>query len=242
MTPADSPSTILPSTTREHVFPANPRHVGAARAFLAAILDDCPAADDAILCVSELASNAVLHSASRQPAGTFTVCAELSGDGIWIGVKDNGGEWKDNPHGDGRPHGLDIVRELATDTGREGSALTGWLVWAKLAQSRQATTARTQRAAHHLPQLRPGDTLTARSAGPGPSARWTTTVNGHRLRHLRHQHGLSQEQLASRAGISLTTMRRLERQPTAPCRCRTLGRLAAALGEDPARLTTATQP
>jgi transcriptional regulator with XRE-family HTH domain len=72
--------------------------------------------------------------------------------------------------------------------------------------------------------------------------RWTTAVDGVRLRHLRHRQGLSQEQLASQAGISLTTMRRLERQPTAPSRCRTLGRLAAALDEDPARLTPATEP
>ena len=46
----------------------------------------------------------------------------------------------------------------------------------------------------------------------------------------------------TKAGISLTTVRRLERQPAAPCRSRTLGRLAAALDEDPARLTPATQP
>jgi transcriptional regulator with XRE-family HTH domain len=72
--------------------------------------------------------------------------------------------------------------------------------------------------------------------------RWTTAVDSVRLRHLRHQQGLSQEELASQAGISLTTMRRLERQPSAPCRCRTLGRIAAALDEDPARLTPATQP
>jgi transcriptional regulator with XRE-family HTH domain len=72
--------------------------------------------------------------------------------------------------------------------------------------------------------------------------RWTTVVDGARLRHLRHWQGLSQEQLASQAGISLTTMRRLERQPAASCRCRTLGRLAVALGEEPARLTLATQP
>jgi len=56
---------------------------------------------------------------------------------------------------------------------------------------------------------------------------------------MRRWHGLSQEQLADQAGISLTTVRRLERQHTAPCRCRTLARLAYALGEDPARLTPA---
>lgn len=76
----------------------------------------------------------------------------------------------------------------------------------------------------------------------GPSARWTTTVDGHRLRQIRHQHALSQDQLADRAGISLATVARLERQHTAPCRCRTLARLAGALGEDPARLTPAPRP
>jgi transcriptional regulator with XRE-family HTH domain len=79
------------------------------------------------------------------------------------------------------------------------------------------------------------------STSPG-AQRWTTILDGGRLRQLRRQHGLSQEQLATHAGISLTTMRRLELQPTAPCRCRTLGRLAAALGEEPGRLTPAMPP
>jgi transcriptional regulator with XRE-family HTH domain len=69
--------------------------------------------------------------------------------------------------------------------------------------------------------------------------RWTTAVDGVRLRHLRHRQALSQEQLAAKAGISPATVARLERQPAAPCRSRTLGRLAAALGEDAARLTPA---
>ena len=42
--------------------------------------------------------------------------------------------------------------------------------------------------------------------------------------------------------MSLTTIRRLEHQPAAPCRTRTLGRLATALGENPERLTPATPP
>lgn len=75
-----------------------------------------------------------------------------------------------------------------------------------------------------------------------PSPPWTTTLDGRQLRQLRRQHGLSQEQLAAAAGMGLTTIRRLEHQPAAPCRTRTLGRLAAALGEDPARLTPATPP
>lgn len=40
--------------------------------------------------------------------------------------------------------------------------------------------------------------------------RWTTILDGGRLQELRRQRGLSQEQLATAAGISLTTMRRLD--------------------------------
>jgi DNA-binding XRE family transcriptional regulator len=61
-------------------------------------------------------------------------------------------------------------------------------------------------------------------------------MDGQRLRHLRRQHGLSQEALASQAGISLTTITRLERQHRSPCRTWTMARLAAALGEQPASI------
>jgi transcriptional regulator with XRE-family HTH domain len=81
------------------------------------------------------------------------------------------------------------------------------------------------------------DPTTSRSPRPG----WTTALDGFRLRQLRRLRGLSQEQLADQAGISLTTVTRLERQPRASCRCRTLGRLAAALDEDPATLTLASR-
>ena len=66
--------------------------------------------------------------------------------------------------------------------------------------------------------------------------RWTTVLDGELLRQLRQQHGLSQEKLADLAGISLTTMARLERQHRSPCRSWTLGRLAAALNETPAAI------
>jgi DNA-binding XRE family transcriptional regulator len=72
-----------------------------------------------------------------------------------------------------------------------------------------------------------------------PGQRWYTVLDGGRLRRLRRQRGLSREQLAGLAGISPATVARLERQCAASCRSRTLGRLAAALGEDPDRLTSA---
>ena len=127
------PGAAWPSTTaQERVFPAQPSQVGAAREFLAAVLAGCPAAGDAVLCLSELASNAVLHSASKQPGGTFTVRAEISGNSVTLHIKDNGGHWAEQARNDGRGHGLDIVSELAADWGRAGGPLTGWLVWATL--------------------------------------------------------------------------------------------------------------
>lgn len=50
---------------------------------------------------------------------------------------------------------------------------------------------------------------------------------------------MSQEQLADQAGISLTTVTRLERQPRAARRNRILGRLAPEIGEDPSTLALA---
>ena len=76
-----------------------------------------------------------------------------------------------------------------------------------------------------------------------PAHRWTTTIDGRHLRNLRHRHGLSQEQLAGKAGISVATIARLEQgHHHAPCRSRTLARLAAALGHPPADLTPAPRP
>ena len=75
-----------------------------------------------------------------------------------------------------------------------------------------------------------------------PGQRWFTVLDGHRMRRLRRQRGLSRKQLAARAGISPATVGRLERRPAAPCRSRTLGRLAAALGEEPGRLSLPERP
>jgi transcriptional regulator with XRE-family HTH domain len=66
--------------------------------------------------------------------------------------------------------------------------------------------------------------------------RWTVALDGKRLRKLRHQRGLGRQELAVRAGISLHTLSRLERQQNASCRTRTLARLAAALDEKPSSI------
>jgi transcriptional regulator with XRE-family HTH domain len=72
----------------------------------------------------------------------------------------------------------------------------------------------------------------ARKAG-----RWFTVVDGVRLRQLRRQHGLSPAELAGKAGVSMSTVIRLERQPRPSCRTRTAALLATALGQSPVAFT-----
>ena len=93
-----APSPVVRSTgaaqiTWSRAFPATPQQVGEARRFLAAILDGRSAADDAVLCLSELASNAVLHSRSATPGAQFTVRATLKHDQLRVEVSDGGGPW-----------------------------------------------------------------------------------------------------------------------------------------------------
>jgi DNA-binding XRE family transcriptional regulator len=67
----------------------------------------------------------------------------------------------------------------------------------------------------------------------GNQSRWTTVIDGQLLREMRRQRGLSQERLADLAGVSLTTVARLERRPMQPCRTWTLYRLAHVLQQHP---------
>ncbi len=117
-------------STRGVTYPGNIEHVSMVRADLRALLHDCPAADDVILCVSELAANAARHSDSRLPGGTFTVRAAASPGRrcIRIEVEDNGGPWISAPDDPTGHHGLDILRALAKEWGITGdhAARTIW--------------------------------------------------------------------------------------------------------------------
>ena len=112
-------------------FPATPVQVREARRFLASALDGRPAADDAVLCLSEMVTNATVHSRSREPGGHFTVRAGIHGGLLRVEVQDDGGPWarpvrrRDSQHG----RGLLIVAALAHDWGRDGDGTTGWIVW-----------------------------------------------------------------------------------------------------------------
>ncbi len=123
----------------EQVFPADASQVGAARAFLSAILADSPAADAAVLCLSELATNAITHSRSREPGGSFTVRVQAGGQRVRVEVSDQGGPW--HPRGrastdDQTGRGLLIVGRLAARWGCAGHSRSGWTVWVELEPGR----------------------------------------------------------------------------------------------------------
>jgi len=112
-------------------YPAEPAQVRQARAALATLLRDCPLADDVILVASELATNSVRHSASRD-GGEFTLRAEIRVGFVRIEVTDAGGPWG-GPDDDGRPHGFDVVDAIAgpRNWGIYGDA-DGRTAWARL--------------------------------------------------------------------------------------------------------------
>src|SRR5580704_5854004 len=97
---------------------------------LAGVLDGCPSADEIILCASELAANAVQHSRSGRPGGTFTVHVEVSrGDYVCIAIDDDGGPWAAVVSSLDRGRGLVIVAALTADWGATTGPV-GRTVWA----------------------------------------------------------------------------------------------------------------
>lgn len=96
-------------------FPATRDQVPQARRFLAALLSGSPLAGDAVICLGELAANAVTHSRSARPGGHFGVRVTVSQAPGWltVAVTDEGGRWAPRPASEDHGRGLDIVRALA---------------------------------------------------------------------------------------------------------------------------------
>jgi anti-sigma regulatory factor (Ser/Thr protein kinase) len=126
-TPAPRTLALRTSTI---TYPGSTEHVSAVRDDLRSLLRDCPMADEVVLCASELAANAVLHSRSRLTGGTFTVRARISpGHHAQIEVEDGGGPWTPGTRDTAGHHGLDIVRALATGWGIDADHTTR-TIWA----------------------------------------------------------------------------------------------------------------
>lgn len=118
------PARPATATTWEQTYPATPDQARHLRAALSTLLARCPLADDVILLASELAANAITHSASSRPGGTFTIrLAHHPGDHIHAEVTDQGSSWDgDLTATAGSPHGLHLLHALATRCGTTASA------------------------------------------------------------------------------------------------------------------------
>lgn len=113
------------------IFPGEADQVRALRWWLKELLPPCEALDDVILVASELATNAIRHTASGQ-GGQFAVEITWTVDAVRVGVVDEGGPSEpriiDAPTGEaGR--GLLAIRELSVRRGCDGDEL-GRGVWA----------------------------------------------------------------------------------------------------------------
>ena len=113
------------------VFLGSPREVRSVRAFVAEVVGGCPVADDVILLASEVAANAIVHTASGK-GGTFTVAVHPSGDMVRVEVHDGGSETFPDLRAlqdlatSGR--GLGLVELLAARWGHLGDR-DGRIVW-----------------------------------------------------------------------------------------------------------------
>ena len=115
------------------VFRGEERQLSGVRRWLASLLPACPALDDVTLVATELASNAICHTASGQ-GGSFTVEVTWWRSVVRIGVADGGGPAQpqviEEPDSE-RGRGLLLVSGLSLRTGVCGDQ-RGRLVWADL--------------------------------------------------------------------------------------------------------------
>ena len=107
-------TTAPEAITFERAYPGTidqPRRV---RSDLAEIAAGFPAIGDLLLLVSELATNAILHSQSGHPDREFTVRATFyPGDYAWVEVIDAGGAWRRDEHDEEHGRGLAVVSAIA---------------------------------------------------------------------------------------------------------------------------------
>ncbi|GGP15418.1 ATP-binding protein [Nonomuraea glycinis] len=123
-------------------FPGAFAQIPTARHFTRFLLLDSPCRDDAEQIIAELSANAVQHTSSGRPEGTFIVEIVRTTATITLSVYDCG--WGGVPrfgapcrtiaeHG----RGLAIVAALAHQVGYEGDDAIGHRVWAKIHTRRQ---------------------------------------------------------------------------------------------------------
>jgi anti-sigma regulatory factor (Ser/Thr protein kinase) len=122
-------SYVVTARPKTRIFPGARDQVRHVRDFVGRAIEGCPLADDVILLASELAANAVLHSASND-GGVFRVIVRQVAGLVRVDVQDSG---SDNAPGvqcaDGESgRGLGMVAAIATRWGHHGGP-DGRVVW-----------------------------------------------------------------------------------------------------------------
>jgi anti-sigma regulatory factor (Ser/Thr protein kinase) len=107
---------LIRSAAREpvlRVFPGTPDSVSAARLMAHQLLgDNDPAVETVMLLVSELVTNAIMHSQSGAAGGTVTVTLCPASAGVLVQVRDDGGPSEPclaKMHSDGAEHGYGLL-------------------------------------------------------------------------------------------------------------------------------------
>jgi len=146
-TPSGLPSrVIVPTPPVMRVLPGVPESATAARRLTRQLLgDDHPVADTAMLLVSELVTNSVMHSRSRRPGGTVTVALCSGPTSVLIQVRDDGGPFGPQMPAERRAdeglsgaehgYGLLLVDALAETWGTSATT-DGRVTWCRLAIDR----------------------------------------------------------------------------------------------------------
>jgi anti-sigma regulatory factor (Ser/Thr protein kinase) len=126
--------TVADTGVRTAILPGTAESVRAARVMVREALgEDCLAVDAAVLCVSELVTNAVLYTRSGRPGGVVAVTVDTGGGTATITVTDAGARGR--PAIAARPLdagegglGLRIVAQLseAWSTYRAGGRVCTW--------------------------------------------------------------------------------------------------------------------
>jgi hypothetical protein len=115
-------------------FPGRRDQVGAARGFVQSVLDTCPSGNDAVLLTSELAANAVLHTASGD-GGSFRVAVRHTDRLTRVEVTDDGSVTIPTVGANGwfdvSARGLFLVSMVASHWGHDGDS-SARQVWFEL--------------------------------------------------------------------------------------------------------------
>ncbi len=124
-------SSATAAVRHARTFAGSPDEIRNVRHFIRQLVEGCPVTDDVILLASELAANAVRHTASS-PDGTFCVLVQAIEGCVRVEVHDLGSDTAPAVRRSGFPGesgaGLVVVDMIADRWGFHGSQL-GRVVW-----------------------------------------------------------------------------------------------------------------